>query len=65
MLKHVFLDPPLTASMPKKLAKRVLRPKKSAHLIIVGYVGALYTAVVLGNHPVPVKLQRIFFESVR
>ena len=50
--------------MPKKLAKRVPRPKKSAHLIIVGYVGALYTARVLGNHPIPVKLQRIFFESV-
>ena len=28
-------------------------------------MGALYTAIVLGNHPVPVKLQRIFFESVR
>ena len=26
---------------------------------------ALYTAIVLGNHPVRVKLQRIFFESVR
>ena len=25
----------------------------------------MYTAIVLGNHPVPVKLQRIFFEIVR
>ena len=28
-------------------------------------MGALYTAIVLGNHPVRIKLQRIFFESVR
>ena len=29
-------------------------------------MGALYTSIVLGNNPVPVKLQRIFFfESLR
>ena len=29
------------------------------------YVGALYIAIVLGNHPVSLKQQKIFFESVR
>ena len=44
---------------------RLLRSRyKSAQRIIVGYVGALYTSIVLGNHPVLVKLQRTFFESV-
>ena len=38
---------------------------KSTREIIIGFVGALYTAIVLGNHPVRVELQRIFFESVR
>ena len=38
---------------------------KSADRIIVGYVGALYTSIVLGNHPVSVKLtQNLFFESI-
>ena len=38
LLKAVFLDPPWTASMPKKPAKRVPRPKKLAHLIIQGRI---------------------------
>ena len=35
--------------------------------IYIYIVGALYTWIALGNHPVPVELQRIFFffESVR
>ena len=45
----------------KKPAKRGPKPKQTAHQIIVGYVGAVYTSILLGNHPVPVKLQRIFF----
>ena len=62
-------------SMPPSLLRLLLRRKnrqkdvrswnKSAHRIIVGYLGALYTATVLGNHPVPLKLQRIFFWESR
>ena len=51
-----------TASMSKKTGKKRSKSKiKSAHQIIVGYVGATYTLLVLSNYPVPVKLQGIFF----
>ena len=45
----------------KSRLKEVRSRNKSAHQIIVGYVGAVYTSILLGNHPVPVKLQRVFF----
>ena len=45
--------------------KQVRSQNKFAHRIIVGYVGAGYTSIVLGNHPVPVKLQRIFLLRLR
>ena len=45
----------------KSRLKEVRSQNKFAHRIIVGYVGAGYTSIVLGNHPVPVKLQRIVF----
>ena len=45
---HVFLDPPYTASTR---LKEVRSRNKSAHRMIVGFVGALYTSIVLGNHP--------------
>ena len=45
--------------------KQVRSQNKFAHRIIVGYVGAGYTSIVLGNHPVPVKLQRIFSLRLR
>ena len=68
LLGHVFLDPPYirqTASTPNRRLKEVRSRNKSAHPIIVGYVGALYTSIVLGNHPVPVKQTEnlFFFES--
>ena len=49
----------------KKRLKEVRSQNKFAHRIIVGYVGAGYTSIVLGNHPVPVKLQRIFLLRLR
>ena len=55
---HVFLDPPYTASTPKKRLKEVRSRKKSAHRMIVGFVGALYTSIVLCNHPVKLTDQR-------
>ena len=49
----------------QSLLKEVRSQNKSAHRIIVGYVGAGYTSIVLGNHPIPVlKLQRIGIEGV-
>ena len=45
----------------KSRLKEVQNQNKFAHRIIVGYVCAGYTSIVImGNHPVPVKLQRIF-----
>ena len=49
----------------KSWLKEVRSRNKFAHRIIVGYVGAGYTSIVLGNHPVPVKLQRIFLLGLR
>ena len=49
----------------KSRLKEVRSQNKFAHRIIVGYVGAGYTSIVLGNHPVPVKLQRIFLWRLR
>ena len=49
----------------KSWLKEVRSRNKFAHWIIVGYVGAGYTSIVLGNHPVPVKLQRIFSLRLR
>ena len=49
----------------KSWLKEVRSRNKFAHRIIVGYVGAGYTSIVLGNHPVPVKLQRIFLLRLR
>ena len=49
----------------KSWLKEVRSQNKFAHRIIVGYVGAGYTSIVLGNHPVPVKLQRIFLLRLR
>ena len=49
----------------KSRLKQVRSQNKFAHRIIVGYVGAGYTSIVLGNHPVPVKLQRIFLLRLR
>ena len=49
----------------KRRLKEVRSQNKFAHRIIVGYVGAGYTSIVLGNHPVPVKLQRIFSLRLR
>ena len=49
----------------KSRLKEVRSQNKFAHRIIVGYVGAGYTSIVLGNHPVPVKLQRIFSLRLR
>ena len=49
----------------KRRLKEVRSQNKFAHRIIVGYVGAGYTSIVLGNHPVPVKLQRIFLLRLR
>ena len=43
----------------KSLLEEVRSQNKSAHLITVGYVGAGYTSIVLGNDRVPLKLQRI------
>ena len=60
-----------TASTPKSQLKEVRSRNKSAHRIIVGYLGAVYTSIVLGSHPVPVKLRGatencfFFIESVR
>ena len=60
------------AYLPRLLQRRKSRLKdvrsqnKSAHRIIVGFVGARYMSIVLGNHPIPVlKLQRIQIEGVR
>ena len=60
------------ACLPRLLQRRKSRLKdvrsqnKSAHRIIVGFVGARYMSIVLGNHPIPVlKLQRIQIEGVR
>ena len=64
LLKHVFLDLPYTASLllrRKSRLKEVQSRNKSAHRIIVGHVGALYTSIVVGNLSVPINLQRIFF----
>ena len=49
----------------KSRLKEVRSQNKFAQRIIVGYVGAGYTSIVLGNHPVPVKLQRIFLLRLR
>ena len=49
----------------KSRLKEVRSQNKFAHRIIVGYVGAGYTSIVLGNHPVPVMLQRIFSLRLR
>ena len=49
----------------KRRLKEVRSQNKFAHRIIVGYVGAGYTSIVLANHPVPVKLQRIFLLRLR
>ena len=49
----------------KSRLKEVRSQNKFAHRIIVGCVGAGYTSIVLGNHPVPVKLQRIFLLRLR
>ena len=49
----------------KSRLKEVRSQNKFAHRIIVGYVGSGYTSIVLGNHPVPVKLQRIFSLRLR
>ena len=49
----------------KSRLKEVRSQNKFAHRIIAGYVGAGYTSIVLGNHPVPVKLQRIFLLRLR
>ena len=49
----------------KRRLKEVRSQNKFAHRIIVGYVGAGYTSIVLGNHPVPVNLQRIFLLRLR
>ena len=51
-LRHVFSD----CFNAEKPAKRGPKRNKSAHRIIVGYLGAVYTSLVLGSHPVPVKL---------
>ena len=48
----------------KSRLEEVRSRKKSAHRIIVGYLGAVYTSIVLGNHPVSVKLQKIFLLRV-
>ena len=52
-LRHVFSD----CFNAEKPAKRGPKRNKSAHRIIVGYLGAVYTSIVLGSHPVPVKLR--------
>lgn len=50
----------------KKPAKRGLKTNKSAHPIVVGYVSAIYMSAALGNHSIPITIQRIFgIESVR
>ena len=50
----------------KSRLKEVRSQNKSAHRIIIGFVGAGYMSIVLGNHPIPVlKLKRIRFEGVR
>ena len=49
----------------KSRLKEVRSQNKFAHRIIVGYVGAGYTSIVLGNHSVPVHLQRIFLLRLR
>ena len=48
----------------KSWLKEVRSQNKSAHRIIVGYVGAPHMSIVLSNLPVPVKLQRIFLLSL-
>ena len=48
----------------KSLLKEVRSRNKSVHRIIVGLVVSLYISIVLGIHPVPLKLQRIFFFRV-
>ena len=55
-----------TASTPKKptILEEVRSRNKSVHPIIVGYLGTVYTSIVLGNHPVSVKLERIFLLRV-
>ena len=59
------------ACLVRRLQRRKIRLKevrsqnKFAHRIIVGYLGAGYTSLVLGNHPVPVKVQRIFLLRLR
>ena len=49
-LRHVFSD---CFNAEKSRLKEVRSRNKSAHRIIVGYLGAVYTSIVLGNHPVP------------
>ena len=49
----------------KSRLKEVRSQNKFAHRIIVGYLGAGYTSIVLGNHPIPVKVQRIFLLRLR
>ena len=63
LLKHIFPD---CFNAEKSRLKDFRSQNKSAHRIIVGFVGARYMSIVLGNHPIPVlKLQRIQIEGVR
>ena len=66
LLKHVFSDC-FNAEKNQLKEVRSQNKNKSVHQFIAGYVGACYTSIVLGDHPVPVKLQSYlsFIESVR
>ena len=49
----------------KSRLKEVRSQNKFVHRIFVGYLGAGYTSIALGNHPVPVKVQRILLLRLR
>ena len=55
-LRYVFSD---CFNAEKSRLKEVRSRNKSAHRIIVGYLGAVYTSIVLGNHPVPPPASRV------
>ena len=66
--REVLFEPCLLRLLQRRKSRLEVRIRnKSVHPIIVGYLGAVYSSIVLGNHPVPVKLwklRRIFLLRV-
>ena len=66
--REVLFEPCLLRLLQRRKSRLEVRIRnKSVYPIIVGYLGAVYSSIVLGNHPVPVKLwklRRIFLLRV-